>query len=234
MTVAVILAGGLGTRLRSVVPDLPKPMAMVSGRPFLEYLMNYWIAQGVKQFILSVGYKRESIIEHFGDLYQKIPIKYVVEAEPLGTGGGVLLASQNLSEPFLLLNGDTFFKVNLSKLVKFHEQASSDWTFSLFRAEQGYRYGGFEIAKNGEIQALKSEKSAVGALSNGGVCYVRPEVLHKSEFKLGIKHSLEDEVIPKLIADKRKFFGIEINAQFIDIGVPKDYLNAQSMIKNRS
>jgi len=231
MTVAVILAGGLGTRLRSVVPDLPKPMAMISGRPFLEYLMDYWISQGVKMFILSVGYKREIIIEHFGDLYQEIPVKYVEEVEPLGTGGAVLLASQHLTDPFLLLNGDTFFKAPLSKLVQFHEQASSNWTFSLFRAEESDRYGSFEIEANGEIHALKSAKSSSGELSHGGVCYVSPDVLSQSGFMLGIKYSLEDEVIPKLIADKRKFFGVEFNAQFLDIGIPKDYLIAQSIIK---
>jgi D-glycero-alpha-D-manno-heptose 1-phosphate guanylyltransferase len=230
MTVAVILAGGLGTRLRSVVPDLPKPMAMISGRPFLEYLMNYWVAQGVKKFILSVAYKRELIIQHFGNLFQEIPVKYVEESEPLGTGGGVLLASQHLTEPFLLLNGDTFFKVSLSKLVQFHEQVSSDWTISLFRAEEGDRYGGFEIETNGKVQALKSEKSTIGELSNGGVCFVHPDALHQSGFKLGIKHSLEDEIIPKLIADKRKFYGIEFKTQFLDIGVPKDYLKAQSIL----
>jgi D-glycero-alpha-D-manno-heptose 1-phosphate guanylyltransferase len=229
MTIAVILAGGLGTRLRNVVPDLPKPLAMISGRPFLEYLMDYWIEQGVEQFILSVGYKKELIIEHFGDLYQEIPVKYAEEAEPLGTGGGVLLASQHLTHPFLLLNGDTFFKVELSKLVKFHEDASSDWTFSLFRTEESDRYGGFEIATNGKIQALKSKKSAIGELSNGGVCYVRPDVIHQSGFKLGIKLSLEDEIIPKLIADKRKFYGIEFNDSFLDIGVPKDYLKSHSL-----
>ena len=231
MTIAVILAGGLGTRLRSVVPDLPKPMAIISGRPFLQYLMDYWIGQGVEQFILSVGYKKESIIDYFGDLYQEIPVKYVEEALPLGTGGGVLQASQHLTKPFLLLNGDTYFKVSLSKLVQFHEQASSDWTFSLFRAEESNRYGGFEIETNGKIQALKSETSVVGALSNGGVCYVHPKVMHQSGFKLGIRHSLEDEVIPKLIADKRNLYGIEFKTQFIDIGVPKDYLKAQGVLR---
>ena len=230
MTTAVILAGGLGTRLRSVVPDVPKPMAMISGRPFLQYLMDYWIGQGVEQFILSVGYKKESIIDYFGDLYQEIPVKYVEEAEPLGTGGGVLLAAQHLTKPFLLLNGDTFFNISLSMLVQFHEQVSSDWTFSLFRAEENDRYGGFKIATNGRIEALKSGKSVVGALSNGGVCYVHPDVIHQSGFKLGIKHSLEDEVIPKLIADKRKFYGIEFKTKFLDIGVPKDYMTAQGVL----
>mgnify|MGYP006438891509 FL=1 len=101
MITAIILAGGLGTRLKDTVPMVPKPMAPINHRPFLEYLMDYWILQGVTKFILSVGYLKDLIINHFGNKYKGISIEYVVESEQLGTGGGLLLASKNL-ESFLL------------------------------------------------------------------------------------------------------------------------------------
>ena len=96
MTTAIILAGGLGTRLREAVPDLPKPMAPVNGRPFLEYLIDYWIEQGVKRFVMSVGYLHQDIVRHFGYRYRGVEIDYSVEESPLGTGGALLLASSKL------------------------------------------------------------------------------------------------------------------------------------------
>jgi D-glycero-alpha-D-manno-heptose 1-phosphate guanylyltransferase len=232
VTVAVILAGGLGKRLRSVVSDVPKPMANVLGRPFLEYLMDYWIAQGVSSFIVSVGYKRELIIAHFANSYRGFTVTYVEEKHPLGTGGGMLLASQNLKTPFLLLNGDSFFKVELLKLVEFHKHKDSDWTLSLFRANESNRYGAVEIDGNGQIQTFQSAKNAINALANGGVYYINPKVLRNSNFIFGNSYSLEIDIVPKLIKEKRKFFGIEIDAQFVDIGLPKDYLDAQSLLEN--
>ena len=98
MTTAIILAGGLGTRLRSEVPNLPKPMAIVKNRPFLEYLMDYWIEQGVCKFILSIGYLSEKIVSHFGGTYKNIPISYSIEKSPLGTGGGLLLSLKKITQ----------------------------------------------------------------------------------------------------------------------------------------
>jgi D-glycero-alpha-D-manno-heptose 1-phosphate guanylyltransferase len=232
VTVAVILAGGLGTRLRSVVSDVPKPMANVLGRPFLEYLMDYWIAQGVSRFIVSVGYKRELIIEHFTNSYRGTEITYVLETHPLGTGGGMLLATQKLKRPFLLLNGDSFFKVELHKLIEFHENKDSEWTLSLFRANERDRYGGVEIDQNGQIHSFRPAKSVIHDLANGGVYYINPNVMRNSNFILGSKYSLEVDILPKLIDEKRKFFGMEFDAQFIDIGIPKDYFEAQSLLEN--
>jgi D-glycero-alpha-D-manno-heptose 1-phosphate guanylyltransferase len=124
VTSAIILAGGLGTRLRSAVPDLPKPMAPIAGRPFLAYQLDYWIRQGVDRFVLSVGYRHESIMAYFGAAYRGIAVDYSVEQTPLGTGGGLLLALERLDggqRPFLLLNGDTYFEVDLATLSAFHD-----------------------------------------------------------------------------------------------------------------
>jgi len=229
MTTAIILAGGLGTRLRSAVPDLPKPMAPINGRPFLEYQMDYWIAQGVNQFVVSVGYMKEMIVDHFGPSYRNIPLAYAIENEPLGTGGGLLLAAQGLSEPFLVLNGDTFFEVELNAMLKFHSEHASEWTFSLFRSNEAGRYMGMVVKANGEIVSLKSSMDELGCLANGGVYLINPSVLEG--IVAGHKLSLEDDLIPSFMAKGGKLYGCEFFGSFIDIGIPDDYHRAAEILK---
>lgn len=231
MTTAVILAGGLGTRLRSTVPDLPKPMAPINGRPFLEYQMDYWLAQGVSRFVLSVGYRREAIIDHFGTSYRGIPLNYAVEETPLGTGGGLLVSAQFLDdEPTLVLNGDTFFEVDLHELKSFHELRHSKWTFSLFRANEAGRYMGMEALEGGQIVSLKSGTDQVGRLANGGIYLLQPDVLKASGFKAGDKASLEDDILNTLLVKKVPLYGREFVGRFVDIGVPEDYCRAAEIL----
>ena len=160
---AVVLAGGLGTRLRSAVPDLPKPMAPVAGRPFLEHLLDRWIAQGIDRFVLSVAYRHEIIQAHFGGRYRTARIDYVVEPAPLGTGGALLLAMSALDPevPFLMLNGDTYFAVDLARLDDFARAHDAEWCFSLFRANEAGRYMGMQVESDGRIVALKSNTDDV-------------------------------------------------------------------------
>lgn len=230
MTTAIILAGGMGTRLRSAVPDLPKPMAPVNGRPFIEHQMDYWINQGVDQFVVSVGYKKEVIMDHFGTNYRSTPLTYAIEEEPLGTGGGLLLAAQGLSEPFLVLNGDTFFEVDLGKLLKFHSDHSSDWTFSLFRTSEVGRYMGIEVKPDGEIGSLTTGTEEQRRLANGGVYLVNPSVLANKSFVPGTKLSLEDDLLPAMFVQGYKLFGLEFPGTFIDIGIPQDYFRAANVL----
>jgi D-glycero-alpha-D-manno-heptose 1-phosphate guanylyltransferase len=224
--VAIILAGGLGTRLKGTVPNLPKPMAPIRDRPFLEHQMDYWIKQGINRFILSVGYLKELIIEHFGNTYKGIPIEYAIEYEPLGTGGGLLLAEKGLTEPYLVLNGDTFIEVDLENLCEFHLERKSEWTFSLFRTSQFERYMGMDVSPNGEILSLKSELNKSSSLANGGVYLIEPSVLGSLAFKAGDKASLEDELLPNFISNGGVLYGKECKGKFIDIGVPEDYYQA--------
>lgn len=230
MITAIILAGGMGTRLRSAVPDLPKPMAPISGRPFLEHQMDYWIAQGVNQFVVSVGYMKEVIMDHFGTSYRGTLLTYTIEDEPLGTGGGLLLAAQGLNTPFLVLNGDTFFEVVLDELLGFHAKHESEWTFSLFRANEVGRYMGMDVNPDGEILSLKSGTGAPGRLANGGVYLINPSVLHKTKFVPGHKLSLEDDLLPAFVAQGGKLYGLEFTGSFIDIGVPDDYFRAAEVL----
>lgn len=232
VTTAIILAGGLGTRLRSTVPDLPKPMAPINGFPFLEYQLGYWIKQGINRFLLSVGYRHEIIIGYFGNSYQGAQLEYVIEPAPLGTGGGFLLAAQKIDkdDPFLLLNGDTYFAVNLEKLVKFSLMNDADWCFSLFSSTEEGRYMGMGISPGGEITSLKSGKTFSGGLANGGVYLIQPRVLSDIPFAPGDKVSLEDDIFSDAILSEQRLFGVEFSGTFIDIGVPDDYHRAQTLL----
>jgi Nucleoside-diphosphate-sugar pyrophosphorylase involved in lipopolysaccharide biosynthesis/translation initiation factor 2B, gamma/epsilon subunits (eIF-2Bgamma/eIF-2Bepsilon) len=208
-------------------------MAPVDGRPFLEYQLDYWIGQGIERAIISVGHKREVIRSHFGPAYRGIPIAYAVEETPLGTGGGLLLAAKLLPDdaPFVLLNGDTFFEVDLAALRRFHAQHGSDWTFSLFRSNEAGRYMGVDVGPDGRIRAFQSGRSGAGTLANGGVYLVEPALLRRCPFRAGDKASLEDEILPALQADGGCFHAVAFEGRFIDIGVPADYLRAAWVIR---
>ena len=231
MPLAVILAGGLGTRLRSAVPDLPKPMASISGRPFLEYQLDYWISRGVSRFVLSVGYRYEAIQQHFGSHYKGADIEYAVEERPLGTGGGFLLAAEKAGcrEPFLLLNGDTYFEADWSVLNTHGLAHDADWCFSLFKTSEQGRYMGVEVSSQGQITALKSGIETGSRLANGGVYWVHPRVVSDAR-RLGGPVSLEDELFPQAFAAGQRLFGVEFTGTFIDIGVPADYRRAPTLL----
>jgi len=227
---AIILAGGLGTRLKKTVPNLPKPMAPIRDRPFLEHQMDYWIKQGINRFILSVGYLKDLIIQHFGNTYKGVPIEYAIEHEPLGTGGGLLLAEKGLTEPFLVLNGDTFIEVDLDNLYEFHLERKSEWTFSLFRTSQFGRYMSIDVSPNGEILSLKSDLKKSSGLANGGVYIINPKVLSSLGYKTGDKVSLEDDILINYFSKGGRLFGKEFKGKFIDIGIPLDYHRAEKIL----
>lgn len=230
---AIILAGGLGTRLRSVVQDVPKPMAPIRGRPFLAYQLDYWIAQGINRFVLSVGYKHDLIQSFFGTTYQGAHIEYVIEQSPLGTGGGFLLAleAHGYTKPFLLLNGDTYFDVNLKHLTEFAVKQEADWVFSLFHTHNSARYMGMNVSAEGRVMSLKTAKNPDGCLASGGVYWVNPRalpiwLLHNWEGKM----SLEDEFLPAALAADHRIFGFESQGMFIDIGLPEDYQRSATIL----
>ena len=207
-------------------------MAPIRDRPFLEYQMDFWISQGITRFILSVGHLNHIIIDHFGDSYHTASIDYFVEDEPLGTGGALLMAAQGLKETFLVLNGDTFFEVDLNDLCLFHNEHNAEWTMSLFSSKDLDRYMGVELAKTGEIVVLKSKQSQIDLLVNGGVYLINPSAISRLNLNPGIKSSLEDQLLPSFLSLGGKLFGIECYGKFIDIGVPEDYYRAQKILKD--
>ena len=232
VTSAIVLAGGLGTRLRSAVPDLPKPMAPVAGRPFLAHLMDQWIAQGIDHFVLSVGYRHEAISDCFGRSYRSASLDYAIEDTPLGTGGAVLLAASRLSldAPVLLLNGDTHFDVKLDRLSAFAARTDADWCMALFRTQEVGRYMGVEVASDGRITDLRSGTGRPGRLANGGVYVVNPRALSGTERDVAAPRSLENDLFPQALAAGQRFVGLECDGAFIDIGVPDDYHRAATVL----
>ncbi len=234
MITAIILAGGLGTRLRSVVPDLPKPMAPVNERPFLSYLMDYWIGQGVSRIILSVGYKSHAIQDCYGDSYRHAEISYSVEEQPLGTGGGLLLALRQLqgSDDFLVLNGDTFFAVEFDAFREYHKRTGTDMTMALLDVADNNRYGGVSMNQNDRIVSFDASRGDVAnRCVNGGVYLMRQNLLDDYIGKGSPKKcSLEDDLFPALLASGKSIAGYLSSGTFIDIGVPEDYRRAAGLL----
>lgn len=231
MTTAVVLAGGLGTRLRAAVEDVPKPLAPIKGRPFLEYQLDYWIGEGVDRFILAIGFMHEKVEARFGNIYKGASIEYSVEVSPLDTGGALILATEKLdsASSFLLLNGDTFFTVPLAQLRAFSESNNADWCFSLFRIPSEGRYTPVSTAPDGRIVALDA-KNDIRGLANGGVYWVNPGALAEAGFSAVKKVSLEKEIFPSALAAGRRMYGVEFSGTFLDIGLPSDYYRAPEVL----
>ena len=230
---AIVLAGGLGTRLRGTIGETPKPLAPVRGRPFLEYLLDYWIGQGVTRFILSVGYKHEAIAGHFGATFEGAAIRYAVEDRPLGTGGGLLLAAGHLAGDgaFLVLNGDTFFEAPLGALREFHEARGALATIALFRSRQGGRYAGLTLGESGEVLTLGAGER--GGLANGGVYFMERSLFEGGPWRAASPVSLEEDILPFALRSRKRVFGLECAGRFLDIGVPEDYARAAELLSDR-
>ena len=229
---AIILAGGLGTRLRSAVPDLPKCMASVAGKPFLSYVIDYLRMQGVQRFIFSLGYKHEAIEEYLQQQYPTLDYESVIESEPLGTGGAIKAAMQKaLTKNVVVANGDTLFKINLSELIEMHQHNNSECTLALKKMNDFDRYGVVEINEKGTVLSFKEKQYYESGLINGGVYLVNKEAFLKRS--LPQKFSFEKDYLEKFVGEK-SFYGSTQEEYFIDIGIPADFEKAQSDLKRNN
>jgi D-glycero-alpha-D-manno-heptose 1-phosphate guanylyltransferase len=226
---AIILAGGLGTRLRSVIPDLPKCMAPVAGKPFLAYVINHLVKEGTEKFIFSIGYKGESIIDFIKTQYSTLNFQFSIEEEPLGTGGAIRLACKKAAEKtVLILNGDTLFTVDVNKLVIFHNMCGADCTLSLKPMQTFDRYGAVELNKDYSIKSFNEKKFYETGLINGGMYALHAEGFLNED--LPEKFSFEKEYLEKYF-DKRRMYGVIQDKYFIDIGIPEAYERAQKELE---
>ena len=231
---AIILAGGQGTRLRSVVADRPKPMALVAGRPFLEYQIDHLISQGIQRVILSVGYRHELIQRHFGCHYRNIEIGYAVEESPLGTGGGLLLALQqcDANNNVLALNGDTWFPLDLVQMASLHQATQADVTVALRHGAGDGRYGGVVLDGSQRIVNFSSSGERQSHHINGGAYLISPRCQSAWSTASGRHCSLELELLETGIKQGLLCYGFISDAPFIDIGVPEDYARAADVINS--
>jgi len=221
---AIILAGGLGTRLRSAVPDLPKCMAPVAGRPFLFYVINHLTKQGVDNFIFSLGYMHEAIESFLIENYPALNYELSIENEPLGTGGAIRLAcAKTIDKDVLVLNGDTLFKADVNKLMAFHKQHDAACTLALKPMHAFDRYGVVEINQEGYIQSFREKQYYDDGYINGGVYALN--VRKFLELKLPDKFSFEKDYLEKYYTTE-KMLGIVQDEYFIDIGIPEDLRKA--------
>lgn len=221
---AVILCGGKGTRLASVVQDVPKPLAPVHGRPFLDYLLDYLNGSGlVHRVLLATGHLAHKVQEQYGDNYRGLPLCYSVEPQPLGTAGALLRLQSiyTLTEPFLLLNGDSFVDVDLPALVQMHQAQQTALTMSLFAVEDAARFGTVTLAQNRVRAFIEKRGVAEPGLINAGVYLLQKDTLAAWSGVSGML-SLETEVLPRLVA-QNAVAGLQSGNRFIDIGLPETY-----------
>ncbi|MBS1599905.1 MAG: nucleotidyltransferase [Bacteroidetes bacterium] len=199
-------------------------MAPVAGKPFLAYVIDYFKKQQVEKFIFALGYKSEIIEKYIID--QKINFQISREEEPLGTGGAIKLACTFGTEKnILVLNGDTFFAVQLKKLNDFHQQQKADCTLALKPMKDFERYGSVLLKENQSVEKFEEKKFCVSGLINGGIY-----ILDRNKFlteNLPEKFSFEKDYLEKF-AGQRKIFGCAQDGYFIDIGIPEDYHRAQT------
>ena len=232
ITEAIILAGGLGTRLRSAVPDLPKCMAPVKNKPFITYVIEYLMQQGVNRFIFSLGYQSDKLVSYLDTYLESLhgsSIKpefvYCIEQEPLGTGGAIVLScKQAISENVFVTNGDSLYKITAGSLAFQHLQNHAECTLSLKPMRHFDRYGVVELDENGLVNSFKEKQYIESGNINGGL------------YALNIKGFLARVKDEKFSFEKdymEKYYtqgilrGYVQDAYFIDIGIPEDYNRAQ-------
>lgn len=226
---ALILAGGKGTRLRSVVADRPKVLAPVAGRPFLTYLLDQVQQAGASRVVLSTGHLAQQFAVAIGNDYHGLPIAYAHEESPLGTGGAIRFAGQSTQcDQLLVMNGDSYFNADLNEYVGWHAARGNDASLLLAPVPDASRYGAVELAGDGRVVAFLEKREGLGpGLINAGIYALRREMLQRIPDG---PCSLERDVMPDWIA-RLHVGGLAGQGEFIDIGVPEDYRRSQQLME---
>ena len=226
---AIVLAGGLGTRLRGVVDDAPKPMAPVRGRPFLAFLLDQLADGGFQTVVLATGYRHEAIRSYFGANYRGLALRYSVEREPLGTGGAIRLACDGVrANDVFVLNGDTYLEVDFRAMLAAHASAGAELTIAVCQVPDVTRYGTLELS-DGTVRAfLEKGRSGPGWI-NAGSYILGPKLRARlrSEGAFSFEHDL---LVPEVSSIRPLAF--RSSGQFIDIGIPEDYARAQTLFRS--
>jgi len=225
----VILCGGAGKRLKSMIKDRPKPMAEVAGRPFLDILIDYAAAFGFKRFILCAGHMGD-VIKGYYQKKNRLPGQVIIlqEKGPLGTAGAIENARHAIkSSPFLVLNGDSICKTDLVKFIGFYEEKNASFSMVLARSKGGSDYGRVDIDNSGRITSFNEKTEAKqNDLINAGIYLLNAGIF--SVIPSGERSSLEHDIFPKIIEEG--FYGYITEEELIDIGTPDRYLAAQQTV----
>lgn len=222
---AIILAGGLGTRMKNYLPDIPKPMADINGTPFLELVLRYLERQKINRIILSIGYKHEIIQEHFKNQYRSMKIDYCIEEEPLGTGGAIKQALRICEKNYLaILNGDTFFMIDFKKNFYKFMAARCELLVFLKPMENFDRYGTVLMDEENRIIGFNEKQKTEKGNINGGIYFTSKSIFNDTQ--LPEIFSFEKDFLEKYYSQKI-FTGHITDKFFIDIGIPEDYERAK-------
>jgi D-glycero-alpha-D-manno-heptose 1-phosphate guanylyltransferase len=222
--IAAVLAGGLGTRLRSIVADRPKVLAEVSGSPFLQYLFDQIVHWGIEDIVVCTGYLGDLVQQQFGRNYKTAKLRYSQELSPLGTAGALRFAFLHFSsDTVLVLNGDSFCSVNMKEFLRWHYSRKSDTTLLLVENADTARYGRVKTDFDGHITRFeeKGESSGPG-LINAGIYLIQRAMLKRIPERAV---SLERDVFPSLIGGS--FYAYQTHGPFLDIGTPESYAKAE-------
>jgi NDP-sugar pyrophosphorylase family protein len=228
---AVILAGGRGSRLSGALPGVAKVLAPVKGRPFLDYVLDFLVAQGVARIVVSVGHLQEQVVRRYHD-FRSVPLRFSREDVPLGTGGAVRRALEQVrSDPFIALNGDSLCHVELQRLVALHAEHRAQATVVLARLDARSDVGNVWLNSESRVIAF-AEKSAGDTgktgerFMNAGIYAFRQSAF--SDFS-AVSFSLEHDLLPRLV-ESRGCYGLVAPGAIIDIGTPDRYAQAQSLL----
>ncbi len=222
---AVILAGGLGTRLRPAISDKPKVLAEVLGRSFLTYLLDQLSSAGACKVILCTGYMGDKVQAVYGDTYRSLNLLYSQEDKPLGTGGALRLALPLIESDYVLvMNGDSYVRTDLSCYAKWFLQGDKKASLVLVKVLDTIRYGMVAVEKDETVSAFKEKERSKGAgWINAGIYLIKTSFLET--IPVGRKFSLERKFFPSLVGNG--LFGYQCKGEFIDIGTPESYAAAE-------
>lgn len=224
---AILLAGGFGTRIRELYPDVPKPMIPVLGEPFLEWAIRYWKGQGVGRFVLSLGHLAEVAEQYFAG---RTEVATVREPKALGTGGAVLFAAAEapLSDPFVVANGDSLVLADVSAALAAIARDGVDGVVLGVEVEDTSRYGSLAMDEAGRLLGFHEKRPGRG-LINGGVYFFRRATLDRFPSKQPL--SMETDVFPALLAGGADLRVVGVQAPFLDIGTPESVRQAEGFVQ---
>lgn len=224
---AVLLVGGLGTRLRGVIGDLPKPLAPVGGRPFLAWMLDVLSEQGFGRVILATGYRGDQVEAMLGTDWHGMTLEYSREPQPLGTGGAIVLAARRISaDVFFVMNGDTWLRIDYAAFDERARESDARLGVALTRVDDVGRYGAIRM-QDGRVAGFVEKGSTGPGYINAGVYRVRRDLL--PEFPPDEEFSFETKVLVPMVA-REPVFAYTETSDFIDIGVPGDYARAQHVV----